>query len=570
MLSSEAEQNSALVSPLLRFGEEGDEDNISERDEPEDFGVNYRGGGSRLGNRFIMETAPPSSDFETRIMANHPGVRRTLFRFAQVPTMADSLPSIIQIITTSGKLSGVAFLAVYLVFVLLWLPFWLASFFVTEFGVYAVSVGTIFFLGRVIIRMIAFPGASNKVIQEVEIEFAKYSVRMLVAAANCLRELASAVSSTGINRSENSAPTSGNLSYYEIPPLWKRTKSYRDRALGVYLEVLNYIYIQPAQVPTQPQNQRTQFGTNRVVGDIGNLNGLTVRIAASKLSSSFLYSNECFPNSEKPQAREDGKELVRLLKTVVDQLNLLENQASAVFNGSGGTSSTNLFSDEARATAATLLSSANELRDFVSSLKPPTADENGAGGDEDVTVDAMRRRVEEQSGTAMDAVKSGLASILPMLDPPPHSSIFGFDVLRGTVLSRYLGARQLWVRRPNGGMLDVLHIPTKNAAPNCPRNPKAVMYCNPNAGLCEVATGMSLAGGNIGEEDAAQDSCWTDFYTDLGFDIYLFNYAGFGRSFGTTACVKRNVLNETFVPGICGRLQRIFRASFLTFKVSGC
>jgi hypothetical protein len=255
---------------------------------------------------------------------------------------------------------------------------------------------------------------------------------------------------------------------------------------------------------------------------------------------------------------------VRLLKIVVDQLNQLESQASAAFNGVGGSSA--VFSDEARATAATLLSSANELRDFVSSLKPPSADDN-AGSDEDVTVDAMRRRVEEQSGSAMDAVKSGLASILPMLDPPPHSSIFGFDVLRGTVLSRYLGARQLWVRRPTGGMLDVIHIPARNRAPNLPRNPKAVMYCNPNAGLCEVATGMSLAGGNIGEDADSQDNCWTDFYTDMGFDIYLFNYAGFGRSFGTSACVKANTANDTFVPGIFGRLQRIFRASFLTFKV---
>lgn len=250
----------------------------------------------------------------------------------------------------------------------------------------------------------------------------------------------------------------------------------------------------------------------------------------------------------------------------MDQLNLLESQASGVLNGNTG-STTSTVSDEARATAAALLSSANELRDFVSSLKPPSADD--AGSDEDVTVDAMRRRVEEQSGSAMDAVKAGLASILPMLDPPPHSSIFGFDVLRGTVLSRYLGAQQLWVRRPTGGMLDVIHVPAKNRPANAARNPKAVMYCNPNAGLCEVATGMSLAGGNIGEDaDAAQDSCWTDFYTEIGFDIYLFNYAGFGRSYGTTMCVTANVANDPFVPGCFGRLKRIFRASFLVFKVS--
>ena len=248
-------------------------------------------------------------------------------------------------------------------------------------------------------------------------------------------------------------------------------------------------------------------------------------------------------------------------------MDTLEEQASAVFSGSVGSNAT-MITDSARATARLLLASSIELRDFVSSLKPASA--NDAIDDEDVTVDAMRRRVEEQSGTALDAVRSGLASILPMLDPPPHTSIFGFDVLRGTVLSRYVGARQLWVPRPSGGMLDVIHIPTKKRVTNLPRNPKAVLYCNPNAGLCEVATGMSLAGGNIGEDEAgAQDSCWADFYTDQGLDIYLFNYAGFGRSFGTSHCITGNIAGEVFIPGIFGRLRRIFRAAFFTFKVNG-
>ena len=193
---------------------------------------------------------------------------------------------------------------------------------------------------------------------------------------------------------------------------------------------------------------------------------------------------------------------MKLLKTLLDLMSKLEEQASAVFNGNAGSAS--MISEEARATAALLLSSSNELRDFVSSLKPPSADDNGSGSEEDITVDAMRRRVEEQSGSAMDAVKSGLSSILPMLDPPPHTSIFGFDVLRGTVLSRYLGSRQLWVQRPSGGMLDVIHIPTTKRGPNMPRNPKAVLYCNPNAGLCEVATGMSLVGGNVPVADARE------------------------------------------------------------------
>ena len=35
---------------------------------------------------------------------------------------------------------------------------------------------------------------------------------------------------------------------------------------------------------------------------------------------------------------------------------------------------------------------------------------------------------------------------------------------------------------------------------NVGRKRKAVLYCNPNAGLLEVATGMGLTGGNVDDD----------------------------------------------------------------------
>ena len=157
-----------------------------------------------------------------------------------------------------------------------------------------------------------------------------------------------------------------------------------------------------------------------------------------------------------------------------------------------------------------------------------------------------------------------------MLDPPLHTSIFGFDLQRDCMLSRYRGARQLWVQRPSGGMIDVLHIPAKSKGPPAPRNPKAVLYCNPNAGLIEVATGMSLAGGNVASdaEGVVNDNCWTDFYTNLGFDVYLFNYAGFGRSYGAGFCgIGKRGGEEPYVQGAWGRVQRIIHGTFFGFRV---
>lgn len=249
----------------------------------------------------------------------------------------------------------------------------------------------------------------------------------------------------------------------------------------------------------------------------------------------------------------------------------LEQHAKSVLEGGSST-----VTEVARVTAGQMKDAACELRDFVSSLKPPAADDDATEPAVDDPTDAARIRLEEQAkGNMLEAAKGAMGSILPMLDPPPHNSIFGFDVLRGCVLSRYRSARQLWVRRPSGGMLDVLHFPAASRreqdpqnATGLPRNTKAVMYCNPNAGLIEVAAGMSVNGGNVptADPESSHDDTWIDYYTELGIDVFIFNYAGYGRSFGTTLCVRGRTNEGDHSPGCLPRLGRILRSALLSFQ----
>jgi hypothetical protein len=260
------------------------------------------------------------------------------------------------------------------------------------------------------------------------------------------------------------------------------------------------------------------------------------------------------------------------LTKVLKNLDALEKEATPVLKGNRRNSGTSALPDQALSAVKSLMESGTELTNLITSLKPPSStSEDGDLERGDISVDSMRRKFEEESGSAVEALKAGAASIIPMLDPPPHTSIFCFDVQRGCMLSRYRGARQLWVRRPSGGMIDVIHIPSPKRGTPLARNPRAVMYCNPNAGLIEVATGLSLAGGNIASEDdsSARDNCWVDFYTDAGIDVYLFNYAGFGRSYGSNCCSSASNGGDLYVPGTLSRIRRIFKAAFLTFKVRG-
>lgn len=252
---------------------------------------------------------------------------------------------------------------------------------------------------------------------------------------------------------------------------------------------------------------------------------------------------------------------------VLTEMDRLEAQAKQLLENTTGTAQQ--ISPSVKMTSNSMGIAASELRDFIESLKP-CSPENGSDSDEegDLSMDDVRRRFEEQNGSIMDSIKAGLSSILPMLDPPLHTSIFGFDLQRGCMLSRYLGARQLWVQRQEGGMIDVIHIPARIHDKPLQRSTKAVLYCNPNAGLIEVATGMSLAGGNVEADGAMNENCWTDFYTNLGFDVYLFNYAGFGRSYGAGYCgIGKRGGEEPYIEGAMGRIRRIGHSTFCGFQV---
>ena len=92
---------------------------------------------------------------------------------------------------------------------------------------------------------------------------------MMINAANSLIDLASAISAAG--RGEDSS-----AAYYEIASLWKRSKSFRDRVLGVYADVLSYILNDGQQTSNSSGSGLTKYGNNRLSGDIGDLTGLTV------------------------------------------------------------------------------------------------------------------------------------------------------------------------------------------------------------------------------------------------------------------------------------------------------
>mmetsp|Transcript_4365 Transcript_4365/g.6292 ORF Transcript_4365/g.6292 Transcript_4365/m.6292 type:complete len:916 (+) Transcript_4365:298-3045(+) len=468
-----------------------------------------------------------------------PSMRRAILRFLNVPSAADSLPTFLSVIVTNGKLAVLGVLIAYCVFVSLWFPFWLLSFVVTEWGVYALFVGTVFLIGRMIVRLLAFPGSSSRVSSEVETEFSRYSIRMLTSSMNSVVELV-----TAINKLDNEK---SNTTFYDVATAWKRVQQFRDRVISVYYDVLVSLYNEQALPGVIPPNSQANailnhFGNNRLTGDIGNLSGVTL------------------------EAQEDGRRFLASLGRVLTEINSLETKASSLLSNSGRFVPKDVVNDTIQETSKDLLKAATELKDMLPTLAHDAISDSDDSDLEDIALNAVNQNGDDagggKGGMAMfDAAKAMVGAILPLLDPAPHKSIFGLDVLRGTNLARYRGSSQLWIPRPKGGRIDAFHIPSLTWDATKGRNRKAVLYCNPNAGLIEVATGMSLAAGNCSDSEESEDSCWTDFYTRNGYDVYLFNYAGYGRSHGTPEPVNK-IRNN----GCIATFSRVFNSIFLSFQ----
>jgi hypothetical protein len=60
-------------------------------------------------------------------------------------------------------------------------------------------------------------------------------------------------------------------------------------------------------------------------------------------------------------------------------------------------------------------------------------------------------------------------------------------------------------------------------------------------------------------------TCWTEYYIKHGYDVYLFNYAGYGRSYGGSLW---NQTTTEFSHGFTGTLKRVLFSTFLAFKPS--
>ncbi|GFH45976.1 hypothetical protein CTEN210_02450 [Chaetoceros tenuissimus] len=435
------------------------------------------------------------------------------------------------------------------------LPAYMFSLLITEFGVYASILISLWNLGRFVFRTIAFPGSTARLRNDIEGEFAKYSIRMLENGTEAMMELtlllmslSEASSSGGVQqglvdhntKAERILGTNlmvtSNTNLYSVVPLWVKVKQYQTRVFGMFHDVLECLLDHGGDADglNHTRSGLTYRGNNPLRGDIGKL----------------LNVSE--------DAKMHATELLKAIRIVLENLDDLERTSSDFLNS-------NINDIEGKTLCREGVAATEKLIESVSFLGEKIIELGEKQENDDDSIDGLRKPILTQIS---ETVTSSVRSLVESLDPSPQQTIFGLDTLRGAFLSRYRGAQQLWIPRNqcnSGGCLDAIHIPCSGKPLDLTKKnkiDKAVLFCNPNAGLYEVATGLSIISGNVTERSNVTMTNWTDFYLEQGFDIFIFNYAGYGRSH-----VGRRKTWPDIKRGL-NTLRRIVTSPFLTFKPS--
>ena len=295
----------------------------------------------------------------------------------------------------------IATLTIYIFIVILWLPIFVLSMVLGENGVYLALACSIIWLGRSIIRMIAFPGASNRVLADIQGEFAKHSMRCLEAASEEIQELSQLVTAT-------------NGAQYALEVSWKRVCMYRRRVIAVLLQVIYTLLQDEDPIFGCDEN----YENNPLVGDdLGYI---------------------------PPHVVDDANDLCQILSRVLSVLNKIEPHVkmciafkdSSRFSSSSSRAYQKFLSERidsrVEETAKELSRASMDLRDLLPSLHPDArrSSSNDHASDEHPRM------------SNLEAMQASVSSIIPFFDPPLYSSPFSLDVMRCCVLSRYRGSKQ--------------------------------------------------------------------------------------------------------------------------------
>ena len=386
--------------------------------------------------------------------------------------LLDKLKPFYRNIGNNPIISAVVLITLYMIFVLIYLPFYLVSLVVTPYGAILLLLYLFYVLAKYIAGSIAFPGSTKSLQREYSADYMKrFASNIDIIVANCSQLTASFM-----------LILSGR-----IVKIDKLMLIHKLRELNNMIESI-------------PKIIKRLDDTIRNITDNKN-------ITPDDLNSYRLFKNnlEIFTSTYH-----------QFSPLAMASLNG-ENDYLVVGMGVGPKEKK--VSNALVVNAGDCLKASEQLKSILFSLKGEMIPVNG------------NNDIEAANNSPSHHIMSVINSITKFNVGPTGYQKLAFPLMREQ-LKEYFGGERIILHGADNNVIDGFIIPSiskfRSSSVDCETGSSnlslgVVLFCSPNAGLYECA---SLA---------VREASWIGFYTTLGFDICIYNYRGYNESSGVAS-----------------------------------
>ena len=403
----------------------------------------------------------------------------------------------------------------YLLFLIIYIPLWLLSYIMTIYGSYIILIICIHYLALYISRMIAFPGCNASLQKQVSSEFIRRILNYLENLSKSLLDFTATLLLI----------VNGDISYFQLPSIPMIhdklqeivTSSSSLPILSLYLRE-SILFLSSSMMITSIENkqfmklcdaidesQKTLVELKPIAENY--LHSLDMRVNNRTYSTSKSSSSSSSLNQVHTQR---NPVLIKAITSCMKASEVLRASTDDIRPSSGGDEDTSI------------LSKIKSLLSFT----------DGVEGCEKISFPYMRcllmKKLYAQRFTISGANNNKINGvILPASRSPlpssSSSSLPSSSLMFDSVQSNQSSNQGNHVNSKSGSSNS--SSDTANRVVNVTSTSKGiVLFCGPNAGFYECSSQ---------QDTTSSSSSWIGFYLNLGFDVCMYNYRGYGLSTGS-------------------------------------
>jgi len=444
--------------------------------------------------RMLKVTTVLAQHIDNYLSANASNWKGKCLYFFIYKSFADKLSPGLKTLVYNPPYVLLALTAIYLVFCIIWFPLWLISLLFTWWGSMAFLTASVILGARAFARTIMFPGSTTSLQKQYSVEF----LRRLSMQAEQMSSMSGGMANA-IAQAAGSRPS--KLALETLLKKFREVNSFLDENLPDLIGWLHTAVTDATEKGIVTSDEAENAVALRTSAEAAYKALIDIRPAAIDMMSGGAAASD-FSSANNPRAKglvEGCRRLAKASEGFTNAAYGLRPRVGGGLSGGGGADG-----DDSGGGGGSFSSGIfGALKSFISGTDGPC-------GIERLAFPIMREQIRTFYGGQRFSILGCDENIIDAVYIPCAAT--HHEVLRAARESSSASSLSISSDNRHNHNLHHHHQAGDGAQPHLPSTLGTVLFCSPNAGLYECVS------------QATREGSWVGFYTQLGFDVCLFNY----------------------------------------------